>query len=44
MSFVLGMGLSLAVGLGLFFGAGLFSKNVHVVHLIKISIPVINII
>ncbi|KAK7343174.1 hypothetical protein VNO80_26137 [Phaseolus coccineus] len=39
MSFVLGMGLSLAVGLGLYFGAGVFSKNVHVVHFIKISIP-----
>jgi len=44
MSFVLGMGLSLAVGLGLYFGAGIFSKNVHVLHFIKISIPVINII
>ncbi|ESW05818.1 hypothetical protein PHAVU_011G211900 [Phaseolus vulgaris] len=39
MSFVLGMGLSLAVGLGLYFGAGIFSKNVHVLHFIKISIP-----
>ncbi|BAT89206.1 hypothetical protein VIGAN_06009800 [Vigna angularis var. angularis] len=39
MSFVLGTGLSLAVGLGLYFGAGIFSKNVHVVHLIKIGIP-----
>ncbi|RDX67808.1 Protein DETOXIFICATION 43, partial [Mucuna pruriens] len=39
MSFVLGVGLSLAVGVGLYFGAGVFSKNVHVVHLIKIGIP-----
>ncbi|KAH1222993.1 Protein DETOXIFICATION 43 [Glycine max] len=39
MSFVLGVGLSLAVGLGLYFGAGVFSRNVHVVHLIKIGIP-----
>ncbi|TKY68142.1 MATE efflux family protein FRD3 [Spatholobus suberectus] len=39
MSFVLGVGLSFAVGLGLYFGAGIFSKNVHVVHLIKIGIP-----
>lgn len=41
MSFVLGVGLSLAVGLGLYFGAGVFSKDAHVVHLIKIGIPVI---
>ncbi|KAK7314262.1 hypothetical protein VNO77_39476 [Canavalia gladiata] len=39
MSFVLGMGLSLAVGVGLYFGAGIFSKNVNVVHLIKLGIP-----
>ncbi|WVZ02401.1 hypothetical protein V8G54_023207 [Vigna mungo] len=39
MSFVLGTGLSLAVGLGLYFGAGIFSKNIHVVHLIKIGLP-----
>jgi len=43
MSFVLGVGLSLAVGLGLYFGAGVFSRNVHVVHLIKIGIPVTHI-
>lgn len=42
MGFVLGTGLSLAVGLGLYFGAGIFSKNIHVVHLIKIGLPVIN--
>ncbi|TKY68144.1 MATE efflux family protein FRD3 [Spatholobus suberectus] len=39
MSFVLGVGLSLAVAVGLYFGAGIFSRNVHVVHLIKIGIP-----
>ncbi|XP_022631826.1 protein DETOXIFICATION 43 isoform X2 [Vigna radiata var. radiata] len=39
MGFVLGTGLSLAVGLGLYFGAGIFSKNIHVVHLIKIGLP-----
>ncbi|KAG4384043.1 hypothetical protein GLYMA_13G203000v4 [Glycine max] len=39
MSFVLGVGLSLAVALGLYFGAGVFSKDAHVVHLIKIGIP-----
>jgi len=42
MAFVLGMGLSLTVGLGLYFGAGIFSRNIHVVHLIKIGLPVIN--
>ncbi|XP_024627511.1 protein DETOXIFICATION 43 [Medicago truncatula] len=39
MSFVLGMGLSILVGIGFYFGAGIFSKDVHVVHLIKIGIP-----
>ncbi|KAK7314259.1 hypothetical protein VNO77_39473 [Canavalia gladiata] len=39
MSFVLGVGLSIAVGVGLYFGAGIFSKDVNVVHLIKISMP-----
>ncbi|XP_061336763.1 protein DETOXIFICATION 43-like isoform X2 [Gastrolobium bilobum] len=39
MSFVLGVGLSVVVGVGLYFGAGIFSKNVLVVHLIRISIP-----
>ncbi|KAI4323405.1 hypothetical protein L6164_023015 [Bauhinia variegata] len=38
-SFVLGLGLSLLVGVGLYFGAGIFSKNVDVLHLIKIGIP-----
>ncbi|KAL2330787.1 hypothetical protein Fmac_018368 [Flemingia macrophylla] len=39
MSFVLGVGLSLAVGVGLYFGAGVFSKSVLVVHLIRIGLP-----
>ncbi|KAK7323207.1 hypothetical protein VNO77_26671 [Canavalia gladiata] len=39
MSFILGMGLSLAVGVGLYFGAGIFSKSVLVVHLIRIGLP-----
>ncbi|BAT93337.1 hypothetical protein LR48_Vigan05g007400 [Vigna angularis] len=39
MSFVLGVGLSLAVGVGLYFGAGIFSKSVLVVHLIRIGLP-----
>lgn len=40
MTFVLGIGLSFAVAVGLYFGAGIFSKNVTVVQLIKISMPV----
>ncbi|KAG5012473.1 hypothetical protein JHK82_024629 [Glycine max] len=39
MSFVLGVGLSFAVGFGLYFGAGIFSKSVLVVHLIRIGLP-----
>ncbi|XP_004499881.1 protein DETOXIFICATION 43-like [Cicer arietinum] len=39
MSFVLGVGLSFVVGGGLFFGAGVFSKNVDVIHLIRLGIP-----
>ncbi|TKY49595.1 MATE efflux family protein FRD3 [Spatholobus suberectus] len=39
MSFILGVGLSLAVGVGLYFGAGVFSKSVLVVHLIRIGLP-----
>ncbi|XP_068484976.1 protein DETOXIFICATION 43-like [Phaseolus vulgaris] len=39
MTFVLGIGLSFAVAVGLYFGAGIFSKNVTVVQLIKISMP-----
>lgn len=41
MSFVLGVGLSFVVGGGLFFGAGVFSKNVDVIHLIRLGIPVL---
>jgi len=40
MSFVLGVGLSLVVGGGLYFGAGVFSKNVAVIHLIRLGLPV----
>lgn len=40
MSFVLGVGLSLLVGVGLFFGAGIFTKSVLVIHLIRTGIPV----
>ncbi|KAE9590464.1 hypothetical protein Lal_00023229 [Lupinus albus] len=39
MSFVLGVGLSLVVGVGLYFGAGIFSKSVLVVELIRLGIP-----
>nr|AMP17768.1 multidrug and toxin extrusion 69 [Medicago truncatula] len=39
MSFVLGVGLSLVVGGGLYFGAGVFSKNVAVIHLIRLGLP-----
>ncbi|KAK7283885.1 hypothetical protein RIF29_13633 [Crotalaria pallida] len=39
MSFVLGVGLSLAAGFGLYYGAGIFSKNVNVVQLIRLGIP-----
>lgn len=40
MSFVLGVGLSLLVGGGLYFGAGVFSKDVAVIHLIRLGLPV----
>jgi hypothetical protein len=40
MGFVLGVGLALVVGVGLYFGAGIFSRDVHVLHLIKIGLPV----
>lgn len=40
MGFVLGVGLSLVVGFGLYFGAGIFSKNVNVIHFIRIGVPV----
>ncbi|KAF1866267.1 hypothetical protein Lal_00024271 [Lupinus albus] len=38
---VLGLGLSLVVGIGLYFGAGIFSKSILVVNLIRIVVPVI---
>lgn len=40
MSFVLGVGLSVLVGGGLYFGAGVFSKDVAVIHLIRLGLPV----
>ncbi|KAE9584878.1 putative multi antimicrobial extrusion protein [Lupinus albus] len=36
---VLGLGLSLVVGIGLYFGAGIFSKSILVVNLIRIVVP-----
>ncbi|XP_050386035.1 protein DETOXIFICATION 43 [Argentina anserina] len=39
MGFLLGVGLSLLVGIGLYFGAGIFSRDVNVLHLIKIGLP-----
>ncbi|XP_048329017.2 protein DETOXIFICATION 42 [Ziziphus jujuba] len=39
MSFVLGIGLALVVGVGLYFGAGIFSRDVNVLHLIRIGLP-----
>ncbi|KAG2671605.1 hypothetical protein I3760_13G004900 [Carya illinoinensis] len=39
MSFILGVGLALVVGIGLYFGAGIFSRDVNVLHLIKIGLP-----
>ncbi|KAF5445878.1 hypothetical protein F2P56_031554 [Juglans regia] len=39
MSFILGVGLALIVGIGLYFGAGIFSRDVNVLHLIKIGLP-----
>ncbi|KAF3437901.1 hypothetical protein FNV43_RR20657 [Rhamnella rubrinervis] len=39
MSFVLGIALALLVGVGLYFGAGVFSRDVNVLHLIKIGLP-----
>jgi len=38
--FILGAGLSLIVGFGLYFGAGIFSKNLQVIHFIRIGAPV----
>ncbi|XP_028960852.1 protein DETOXIFICATION 43-like isoform X3 [Malus sylvestris] len=39
MSFILGVGLAFVVGIGLYFGAGVFSRDVNVLHLIKIGLP-----
>ncbi|KAH7570691.1 hypothetical protein ACOSQ2_019366 [Xanthoceras sorbifolium] len=39
MGFVLGLGLAVVVGAGLYFGSGIFSRDVHVIHLINIGIP-----
>ncbi|XP_009354744.1 protein DETOXIFICATION 43 isoform X2 [Pyrus x bretschneideri] len=39
MSFILGVGLAFVVGIGLYFGAGIFSRDVNVLHLIKIGLP-----
>ncbi|KAL1346325.1 hypothetical protein HN51_020010 [Arachis hypogaea] len=39
MGFVLGVALSLLVGIGMYFGAGLFSKTIPVLHIIRIGLP-----
>ncbi|PWA43552.1 MATE efflux family protein [Artemisia annua] len=39
MGFVMGLGLALLVGLGLQFGSGVFTKDIHVRHIITIGIP-----
>ncbi|CAL5196298.1 unnamed protein product [Lathyrus oleraceus] len=39
--FLLGVGLSLIVGVGLYFGAGIFSKNLQVIHFIRIGAPIV---
>uniref|UniRef100_A0A7N0TQ47 Protein DETOXIFICATION n=1 Tax=Kalanchoe fedtschenkoi TaxID=63787 RepID=A0A7N0TQ47_KALFE len=39
MSFVFGLGLTLAVGAGLYFGATVFTKDANVLHLIHIAVP-----
>uniref|UniRef100_A0A0A0K8B8 Protein DETOXIFICATION n=1 Tax=Cucumis sativus TaxID=3659 RepID=A0A0A0K8B8_CUCSA len=39
MSFILGVGLAIIVGIGMFFGAGIFSRDIHVQHLIHLAIP-----
>ncbi|CAL9004047.1 unnamed protein product [Prunus brigantina] len=41
MSFILGVGLTFVVGIGLYFGAGIFSRDVNVLHLIRIGLPVL---
>ena len=40
MGLVLGLALASILGIGLPFGAKLFTKDVNVLHLIKIGIPV----
>lgn len=37
----MGLVLALLVGVGLYFGAGIFSRDVNVLHLIRIGLPVI---
>ncbi|PQQ08102.1 protein DETOXIFICATION 43 [Prunus yedoensis var. nudiflora] len=39
MSFILGVGLTFVVGIGLYLGAGIFSREVNVLHLIRIGLP-----
>ncbi|KAK0575208.1 hypothetical protein LWI29_035452 [Acer saccharum] len=39
MGFVLGLGLAVLVGAGLYFGSGIFSSDIHVIHLIHIGVP-----
>ncbi|MED6148229.1 hypothetical protein PIB30_051063 [Stylosanthes scabra] len=39
MCFILGVALSVVVGGGLYFGAGVFSKSLAVIHLIRVAIP-----
>ncbi|KAJ4979406.1 hypothetical protein NE237_010186 [Protea cynaroides] len=39
MSLVLGLGLSIFIGLGLMFGAGIFTRDINVIHLIHIGLP-----
>ena len=41
MSLILGLALAFLLGTGLHFGAKLFTKDVNVLHLIRIEIPVI---
>jgi hypothetical protein len=41
MGVVLGMALAFILGTGLHFGAKLFTKDVDVIHLIRVGIPVI---
>nr|QJD20791.1 multidrug and toxic compound extrusion 1 [Datisca glomerata] len=39
MSLVLGVGLAVVVGIGMYFGNGIFSKDIHVQHLIQKGVP-----